>query len=137
VGSNPAGRTHFNKKIQWIDCVLGVSGSNPRHKNKGFDDAAAAAIARQGDPEGARCAAPSNPAGRTQIQKLVATSLLVSNHKNARTHDKQNEGSTTPQRRRSPARATPKGKQRNPASLQRTRSVLWAMLPAQQPRAAR
>jgi hypothetical protein len=31
-----------------------VYGSNPRQKTRGFDDAAAAAIARQGDPEGAR-----------------------------------------------------------------------------------
>jgi hypothetical protein len=30
----------------WADCVLTVSGSNPRHKKQGFDDAAAAAIAR-------------------------------------------------------------------------------------------
>jgi hypothetical protein len=34
-------------------CALTVSGSNPRHKKQGFDDAAAAAIAREGDPVGA------------------------------------------------------------------------------------
>jgi hypothetical protein len=39
--------------MPWADCALTVRGSNPRIKNKGFDDAAAAAIARQGDPEGA------------------------------------------------------------------------------------